>query len=223
MTHEEEIQQTKQNRRNYMPLIRAVEEKYQIPQNMLVQLIQQESAFSTKIITGEILSKAGARGIAQFMPATATEWASKLKIDDNDKWKPEAQIRMAGAFLSDSINKFKRNPNPNISNNAAVFAFAEYNAGLKNIGKALKLAASGQDFISALPKETQKYVSSISNWSGENVRTERIEKPITSTRNLFAHFDKLDASITQLSKLPIGPKKAMASFLLDVGRRQRVF
>ena len=219
----EEINEIKQNKAKYMPLIQAAEFKYQIPQNMLVQLIQQESAFSTSIITGDVLSRAGARGIAQFMPDTATEWAKRLKIDDNDKWKPEAQIRMAGAFLSDSINKFARDPNPNVSNNAAVFAFAEYNAGFRNIKKAIDLARHGEDFISSLPKETQKYVQSVKNWAGstsENIQ--RFEKIVSPTKHIFLGFSELSGNISKLGNLSSSSKKKMANFLLDVGKGKKI-
>jgi soluble lytic murein transglycosylase-like protein len=207
--------ETLENKRIYMPLIQAAEMQYQIPQDLLSKLIQQESAFQSDIISGARLSKAGAKGIAQFTPDTATKWAEKIGIPDGDKYKPEAQIKMAAAFLSDSIKKYQKNPNSGIASNAFVFAYAEYNAGARNIRRALDLASKGQPFISALPKETQQYVASLVN---DTTSGKRIEKPSSATRRIFDNFNALESTLTGFKRLPKTAVPKMAKFLLDVGK-----
>ena len=212
----EEIQQMQANKRKYMPLIQAAEFQNQLPENFLAQLIQQESAFTEDVVSGKRVSSAGAKGIAQFMPDTATEWAKRLGIPDEQKWTPEAQIKMAGGLLGHLLKQYKSNPNPNISENAATFAYAEYNAGGTYIKKALALAASGKEFISALPKETQGYVQAVRNWTGDVTDTDRFNKPYSATAKIFKNFDKLETNIAGLRKLPAAKTKVMADYLLSI-------
>ena len=216
------------NKARYAPLIQYVESQYGLPENLLLQLVQQESAFSEDVISGARVSRAGARGIAQFMPATATATAKALGIPDDQKWNPEQQIKMAGYLLSQSIKDYKSNSNPNISRNATLFAFAEYNAGRRNIQRAISLAAKGENFISALPLETRDYVQSVKNWSGQTVdnkpshkggNSDIFNRPDDSaTHRFFNEFGQLTTTIDGFKKLPKDKINFMAKFLIGVGQ-----
>ena len=114
-----------------------------LPVTFLTRLIWQESNFQVNAI-----SPAGARGIAQFMPATAG--ARGL----TDPFDPEAAIPKAAALLAELKNQFG-----NLG-----LAAAAYNAGPGTVAKFV----AGQ---SDLPSETQNYVAivtrhSVDEWRG---------------------------------------------------------
>ena len=205
------------SKQKYLPLIASAETKFGVPQNLLLQLISQESRFREDVISGELKSSAGAVGIAQFMPDTASEWAEKLGIPEEEKNKPERQIMMAGAFLGSLLKKYKNNSNPNISKNATAFAFAEYNAGATKLKSALELAKKGLDFVSALPKETQKYIQPVTKIS-DNITDVHQVKDASATKSIFLNFNKLESNIEGLKKLPIKATQDMAAFLIGVGK-----
>ena len=114
-----------------------------IPAAFLTQLIWQESNFQP-----DAVSPVGARGIAQFMPATAAE---RGLADPND---PEAAIPKAAELLANLKQRFG-----NLG-----LAAAAYNAGATRVAN--WLAGGGE-----LPPETRGYVMSVTrhpleDWSG---------------------------------------------------------
>lgn len=120
----------------YLPVIEATEKQYQIPKNLLLRLIQQESAFRLDVITGKTISSAGATGIAQIVP----KWHPNVNPLD-----PIASIKYAGYYLKSLFNQF----------GTWTEALAAYNWGPGNVKKWL----AGQ--ISKQPKETINYVAEI--------------------------------------------------------------
>jgi hypothetical protein len=115
-----------------------------LPVVFLTRLIWQESNFQPNAV-----SPAGARGIAQFMPATAG--ARGLA----DPFDPEAAIPKAAALLAELRKQFG-----NLG-----LAAAAYNAGP---GRVARYVAGQAD----LPAETQDYVSIITRHSAEEWRTD---------------------------------------------------
>jgi len=116
-----------------------------LPVAFLTRLIWQESNFQAGAV-----SPAGARGIAQFMPGTAS--ARGLA----DPFDPEAAIPKAAALLAELRNQFG-----NLG-----LAAAAYNAGP---GRVASFVAGHED----LPAETQDYVSiitkhSVEEWHGKD-------------------------------------------------------
>ena len=114
-----------------------------LPVGFLTRLIWQESNFQT-----DAVSPAGARGIAQFMPATAGARGLANPFD------PEAAIPKAAELLAEMRKQFG-----NLG-----LAAAAYNAGP---GRVAQFVAGQAD----LPGETQDYVSIItrhaaSEWRG---------------------------------------------------------
>ena len=96
----------------YLPQVRAAEEKYGIPENLLSRLIHQESRWNPKAV-----SPAGARGIAQIMPKYHP---------DADPDDPVKAIDYAGKFLRQNYDSL---------GNDWRKAIAAYNAGPANVKK----------------------------------------------------------------------------------------
>ena len=126
----------------YLTAIKAAEQKYGLPENLLARLLQQESRFRQDIITGKTKSPAGAVGIAQFMPNTAKQYG----VNSLD---PFSSIDGAGRYLRDLYKRFGKWSD----------VLASYNWGQGNMSAFLStgLGAKGQP----MPKETKNYFSQI--------------------------------------------------------------
>ena len=119
----------------YQDAIQGAQTKYGIPSNYLAKLLNAESSFDPKIISGQRKSSAGAVGIAQFMPATAAE----LGVNPTD---PMSAIDGAGRYLSQLYAQFGNWPE----------AIAAYNWGSGNVSK---------KGLTNAPAETVNYVQKI--------------------------------------------------------------
>ena len=109
----------------------------------------QESRVRTDIITGATRSKAGALGIAQFMPSTAKQELGSIAAALN----PVLAIEGAGRYLA----KLYKGTGNNWTS-----AVAAYNWGIGNVQKfkAGTLKKKGR-LITQMPTETQKYIAAI--------------------------------------------------------------
>ena len=114
-------------------LVETASSSRNLPVSFLTRLIWQESSFRP-----DVISRAGAQGIAQFMPGTARERGLANPFD------PEQAIPAAAALLSDLSKQFG-----NLG-----LAAAAYNAGPNRVSAWL----SGQG---GLPLETRDYVARI--------------------------------------------------------------
>lgn len=110
-----------------------------IPASFFTRLIWRESSFRT-----DVVSRAGAQGIAQFMPATARERGLANPFD------PEHAIPASAKLLADLLRQFG-----NLG-----LAAAAYNAGP---GRVNGFLAGG-----ALPAETRTYVQIITGMSAQD-------------------------------------------------------
>ena len=145
-----------------------------LPEAFLTRLIWQESNFQSNAV-----SPAGARGVAQFMPATAG--ARGLA----DPFDPESAIPKAAALLADMRDKFG-----NLG-----LAAAAYNAGP---GRLARYLAGEAD----LPIETQDYVSIITKHSVEEWRAKDAAKltdeavfPDASCVQIVAKFRRAEPTL----------------------------
>lgn len=118
--------------RTYQHTIKTYARQYGVDEALIHSVVKQESCFNEKA-----LSRAGAIGLMQLMPATA----SYLNV--KDPWNPEQNIQGGVKYLSKMLKRFKGNKK---------FALAAYNAGP---GKVVKYGG--------IPpyKETQHYVRKI--------------------------------------------------------------
>ena len=115
----------------YAPAIRRAASRWSVGAAILAAQLKAESDFNPRVV-----SPAGARGIAQFMPGTARAYGLR------DPFDPEAAIDAQAHFMHDLLRRFGSVP----------LALAAYNAGPGRV------AACG--CIPPIP-ETQAYVARI--------------------------------------------------------------
>lgn len=125
---------------------------YRVPVEYFTRLIWQESSFKTGVVSG-----AGARGVAQFMPGTAAERGLA------DPFDPEQAIPKAAELLRDLAQRFG-----NLG-----LAAAAYNGGPTRTANWLQGRA-------VLPSETRNYVIAITgrsaeDWAEQARRSARVE------------------------------------------------
>ena len=97
------------NRRRLTPLINAVAREAKLPAALLHAVVQAESAYDP-----EALSRKGARGLMQLMPATAKAHGVY------DSWDPKQNLRGGADYLNELIEMFDQDLS---------LALAAYNAG----------------------------------------------------------------------------------------------
>lgn len=119
----------------YLPAIADASAAYGLPDGLLARLIYEESHFRPDIIAGDLVSSAGAIGIAQFEPDTAAE----LGVDPYDAL---SSIDGAARYLAELRARF----------GSWRAALAAYNWGQGN------LARKGLD---AAPPATRHYIAAI--------------------------------------------------------------
>lgn len=119
----------------YAPMLAQAEFANGIPSGMLARLAWQESRFRADIITGKVVSSAGAVGIMQIVP----KWHPGVNPLD-----PAQSIKYAGGYLASLYRRFGRWD----------YALKAYNWGQGNVDAWLK----GQK---TEPLETQRYSSQI--------------------------------------------------------------
>lgn len=111
---------------------------HELPVGFFVRLINQESGFDP-----EVVSRAGAQGVAQFMPKVAEEWGLKNPFD------PHAALVASARFLRSLYEQFGN----------WGLAAAAYNGGMGRVQKWMK---GGK-----LPDETRHYVMTITGVPAE--------------------------------------------------------
>lgn len=112
-----------------------------------VWLAEVESSFNPKA-----KSPVGARGLFQFMPATAERFGMKTSWPDQ-RTDPERSARAAAQYLRILYRQFESWP----------LAVAAYNAGEGRVGRLLKKqnTRSYEGIVDHLPTETQLYVPKV--------------------------------------------------------------
>ena len=124
---------------SYDAAFQRAESQYGLPEGLLSTMGYQESRFNSNAVN----QKSGATGILQFIPSTAKEY----KIDPRD---PYASINAAGQKMAGLVKYY---------NGDVAKAVAAYNYGEGNLNRAIK--AAGDNWISAIPEETQGYLSNV--------------------------------------------------------------
>lgn len=130
----------------YNDMIRRVLKEEGVPQD-LIYLAQAESAFQP-----DAVSRAGARGIWQFMPFRGEEYDLSRSYYVDDRSDPEKATRAAARHLRDLYGMF----------GDWYLVMAAYNSGPLSVAKAIQRTGYA-DFWElqkrrVLPKQTQNYV-----------------------------------------------------------------
>ncbi|MCP4287747.1 MAG: lytic transglycosylase domain-containing protein [Gammaproteobacteria bacterium] len=123
----------KQNKARFSSMIVEVAKRARLKPALLHAVVRAESAYDPKA-----LSKKGARGLMQLMPATAERY------DVNDSWDPEQNLDGGARYLRDLLDMFDQD---------LQLAVAAYNAGENAVKR----------YGNAIPPypETQKYVRKV--------------------------------------------------------------
>lgn len=127
-------------------------EEYNIESYLLFALLRSESFFDAKIS-----SSAGAVGLAQLMPLTASDVARKLKIEDYSLTDAQTSIQFGTFYLEEMIRRL---------DGQKLLAAFSYNAGIskvRNLYSSAKIEMQTDNipmdiFLEALPiEETKEY------------------------------------------------------------------
>lgn len=131
----------------YMPIIETALSKYGLPQELKYMAIIESGLNPTAT------SRAGARGIWQFMYVTAKAYGLKINSFVDERLDVEKSVDAAARYLKDSYRIFG-------DWNLAISA---YNCGAGNVLKAIRRAGSNAfwDIYPYLPRETRGYVPAL--------------------------------------------------------------
>ena len=119
----------------------------------LMAVIMAESSFRE-----QAQSHAGAQGLMQLMPATASWMAARMGMQDfkpEDVWKPEVNIAIGSYYLNHLLTLFY---------NDMTLALAAYNAGQGNVRNWLnnpEISADGRTLDRIPFPETYHYISRV--------------------------------------------------------------
>lgn len=116
------------------------ETNYNIPRNLLARVAYQESRFRDDIISGELVSSAGAQGIMQIIPRYHPTAQPLI---------PSRAIEYAGFYLKKLYTRF----------GSWDKALAAYNWGPTILSKTIK--KYGDDWFEKIPSMTRTYVTQI--------------------------------------------------------------
>jgi len=128
----------------YMPIIESILDKYELPLE-LKYLAVVESRLNPRAH-----SRAGAKGLWQFMYNTAKIYGLKINSFIDERLDVERATDAAARYLADAYKVF----------GDWNLAISSYNCGAGNVQKAIRLAGSRNfwDIYPYLPRETRGYV-----------------------------------------------------------------
>lgn len=155
---------------NLDAIFKEAAEKYGVPERLLKAIAYTESGFQTNVT-----SSAGAMGIMQLMPSTASTYGV------SDPYDAYQNIMGGAAVLKDLLNMFQGNQS---------LAIASYNAGCGNVKK-----------YGGIPPftETQNYVAKVISLmqTGVSVPTENVTVNPASTAEKSQENDAQSAEKTE--------------------------
>jgi soluble lytic murein transglycosylase len=134
----------------YTPEISNWSKQHGLNPMLVTALMRQESRFEAKIE-----SSAGAKGLMQVMPDTASFIAGKLNLKKYNLETPNDNIQLGTWYLGYTHDEYQNN---------SMLAVASYNAGPGAVSGWLESAKSRDpdEFVEAIPyEETRGYVKSV--------------------------------------------------------------
>ena len=136
----------------YWDIVKSAAEKYEVDPHFVLSIAREESRFDS-----EARSPAGAIGLMQLMPHTASRLDSKLKLGikgSHDLVNAEKNLHVGTYYLSRLLKEFGSYP----------YAIAAYNAGEEIVRKWIRRGGykSVDEFIEDIPyDETRNYVKRV--------------------------------------------------------------
>jgi len=130
----------------YREMIEKIFAEEEMPQDLLY-LAMVESAFKSRA-----MSRAGARGIWQFIRGTGRRYGLRQDFWVDDRFNPEKATRAAARHLKDLYEQF----------GDWYLVMAAYNSGSRRVERAIRRTGSRDFWVHAkrrvLPRETRSYV-----------------------------------------------------------------
>ena len=187
----------------YMPIFEEALERHGLPLELKYLPVIESALVPTAV------SRAGAAGLWQFMPATAKDLGLEVSSVVDQRRDPYLSSEAAARYLKSLYNTF----------GDWSLAIAAYNCGAGNVNKALRRAGEGKhdfwEIYPFLPKETRGYVPAfiaanyIMNYHKDhNISPALARRPlITDTVhvNRRVHFDQ----ISQVMNIPVSELRAL--------------
>lgn len=155
-------------------IFKRAAQKYNVPENLLKAIGKAESNFNPKAV-----SRAGAQGVMQLMPATAKE------LGVTDPFDAEQNIMGGAKYISGLLKKY---------NGDTKLALAAYNAGSGNVAK-----------YGGIPpfKETQNYVVKVMKYAGQ-----QLDKEIAAADSKLQETPEKTVATTTAATAPVQNKLA---------------
>ena len=129
----------------YFPIFEETFNRHGLPEELKYMAVIESALNPTAV------SRAGAKGMWQFMHTTAKDYGLKINSFVDERLDPVKSAEAAARFLEDSYRIF----------GDWNLAISSYNCGSGNVNKAIRRAGGNKDFWSIydyLPKETRGYV-----------------------------------------------------------------
>lgn len=136
--------------RAFSHAMEQVAEQEGLDMSVFYGLVREESHFDA-----DIVSHAGATGLAQLMPSTAADVARRMRMADPDLTDPATNLAIGGYYLSYLLGRF---------DGELLAALAAYNGGQGRVRRwqAELSAFSGPLFHEAMPiRETRHYIRKV--------------------------------------------------------------
>ena len=131
--------------RYYMPIFEEILDRYDLPEELKAMAIIESSLNPTAV------SRAGAKGMWQFMYSTAKLYGLTINSFVDERLDPVASAEAAARYLKDSYRIF----------GDWNLAIASYNCGAGNVNRAIRRSGGKRafwDIYPYLPRETRGYV-----------------------------------------------------------------
>ncbi|HZF10959.1 MAG TPA: lytic transglycosylase domain-containing protein [Thermoanaerobaculia bacterium] len=140
---------------SYRETIATQGQRRQVDPLLLAAILREESRFDPAA-----LSRASARGLAQFVLPTAQRLSDNKKLTSEDLFRPEVSISLGAAYLEELLHAF---------GNAPYLAVAAYNAGKPQVKlwKSYCYSQEPEEFFTKIGFiETRSYVRRVlTSWS----------------------------------------------------------